>query len=859
MLSFCKVAKTTKKPTNNKEDSVLLDTITISAHKGSMVYQASKPILTDLVHTLLKVKFDFQKQYLYGEATITMHPHFAAQNNVVLDAKGMDIYSVALMNGSLLNFDYKDSTHLKITLDRKYSRDENFTIVIKYTSKPNELKKNGGTAITENKGLYFINTDGKNKNEPVEVWTQGEVEANSCWFPTLDASNQRMTQEIYMTVPDTMVTLSNGLLMNSTNNQDGTRTDYWKQNIPHPPYLAVMVAGPFDITKDNWRGKEVTYYTEHKYTPYAKDIFGNTPEMMEFFSIQLGVDFAWEKYGQVIVREFVSGAMENTGAVTHYDALNQTKREMIDINYETIVAHELFHHWFGDLVTCESWSNLTLNESFATYGEYLWVDHKYGKEDADLEMLENRKKYLQEAESKQEDLVRFNFENPDDMFDRHSYEKGGCILHMLRNYLGDEIFFASLKKYLSENKFTSTEVPQLRMAFEAISGEDLNWFFNQWYYNSGHPEIDIKYSYIMDTLIIDVTQKNSNVDAKVKYFKMPMKIDIYTSTGKETYDLNLYKSKQQFKYITKEKPLLVNVDADKVYLSVVTENKPREWYQYQYLHAPLFRDRYDAVDFFMKNQKDEKIMSAIINALNDKHWYIRKMILDRLKINNNLEPELLSKIKQLATEDPKSLVRASAISILSKIKNKEFVSIYEIGVKDSSYKVVGYSLSALSYIDSTKSMLYAKQFEKETNGNIVYGVADIYSTWGDEAEQNYFESKLVEVSAYSQVQLLYHYVNYLGKMDKKQFDIALPTFEKTLNSSESEYIPMTISGALKRLKNYYERRRKQDENTSKDLPKGDLKALSDLTDKLNFYSDAIKKIDVIIVKANAKNSAIDSH
>ena len=175
---------------SKKDDSIVLDTVVVTGKKSISNYKASEPIITDLIHTLLKVKFDFQKQYLYGEATITVKPHFKPQNILVLDAKGMNINSVTSSNGKTLSFDYRDSMHLIITLDKTYTKEEKYSIVVNYTSRPNELKVNGGTAITDNKGLYYINSDGKNKRQPTEVWTQGEVEANSCWFPTLDAPNQ---------------------------------------------------------------------------------------------------------------------------------------------------------------------------------------------------------------------------------------------------------------------------------------------------------------------------------------------------------------------------------------------------------------------------------------------------------------------------------------------------------------------------------------------------------------------------------------------------------------------------------------------------------------------------------------------
>lgn len=843
---------------SSKKNSINLDTVTVTASKSAGVYRASETKIWDLMHTKLAVSFNFQKHLLYGDAYIWCKPHFASQNTISLDAKGMDILSVKEADGNTLTYNYADSMHLICTLPKWYSKNDTLQLHIKYIAKPDQLKANGGTAITENRGLYFINTEGK-KNMPLELWTQGEVEASSCWFPTLDAPNQRMTQEIYMTVPDTMVTLSNGLLLSSTKNNDATRTDYWKQSLSHPPYLSVMIAGPFHITKDSWRNKELTYYTEPFYTPYAKDIFGNTPEMLEYFSTQLGVEFPWEKYGQVIVREFVSGAMENTGAVTFYDALNQTRRDMIDGNHETIIAHELFHHWFGDLVTCESWSNLTLNESFATYGEYLWVDHKYGREQADIEMLENYLKYMSEAESKQEDLVRFSYDNPDDMFDRHSYEKGGCILHLLRNHLGDEAFFAGINKYLTQNRFASAEVPQLRMAFEEVCGQDLNWFFNQWYYNSGHPVIHIKYSFSGDTVIMDVQQKNSNEAAHVNVFNLPLKIDIYTASGKERYDMLLYKSKQQFKYISKDKPLLVNFDADKVVPGVVTQNKSTEWYIYQYKNAPLFRDRYEALVYFLDNQKESAMVPELINALHDKNSYLRRMVVNKWKNAPMNNMEVLDRIREMAQSDPSSKVRASAVYRLSKHKNKELISLYETTINDSSYMVIGASLSALCIADSAKAMFYANRYANENNHHIVYGVADVYSSWGGSAEQTYYENQLKSADAYTQIQLLYHYVNYLGKMGKKEFDIAMPTYESVLANSESEYMAPSISGSLKRLKSYYEKRKKNEENSASSLPKGDLKAINELSERITFYNDAIKYLEKIIGKAKSKMDANAAH
>ena len=233
------------------------------------------------------------------------------------------------------------------------------------------------------KGMYFINPRGEEKDKPTQIWTQGETESSSAWFPTIDKTNQRCTQELTVTVENKYVTLSNGKLMSQKKNTDGTRTDYWKMDLPHAPYLFFLGVGEYAVVKDKWRDKEVNYYVEKEYAPVAKKIFGNTPEMMTFFSKITGVDYPWVKYSQITGRDYVAGAMENTTATIHQESAQQDARELVDGNsWEGTIAHELFHQWFGDYVTTESWSNLTLNESFADYSQTLWDEYKYGKDEA---------------------------------------------------------------------------------------------------------------------------------------------------------------------------------------------------------------------------------------------------------------------------------------------------------------------------------------------------------------------------------------------------------------------------------------------------------------------------------------------
>ena len=521
-------------------------------------YRATATRINDLVHTKLDVKFDFNQSYLIGKAWVTLKPHFYNTDSLLLDAKGMDLHKVAVVKGASikdLKYSY-DGWQINIKLDKEYKGGEAYTIFVDYTSKPNEVKVKGSAAINDAKGLYFINPKGEDKTKPTQIWTQGETEANSVWFPTIDKPNQKTTEEILMTVPAKYITLSNGKLVSQKKNADGTRTDYWKMDLPHAPYLFFMGVGDFAKVTDKWKGKEVSYYVDKEYAPVARKIFGLTPEMISYFSKITGVEYPWVKYSQMTAHDYVSGAMENTTATLHSDAAQQDARELVDGNaWESTIAHELFHQWFGDYVTTESWSNITVNESFANYSETLWNEYKYGKDAGDEQNYTDMQGYLF-SNSNKKDLVRFYYSDKEDVFDAVSYNKGGRILHMLRNYVGDAAFFKALNLYLTTNKFKSAEAQQLRLAFEEVTGRDLNWFWNQWYYGSGQPALDIKYGY-------DAATKNASVivnqtQAGDKIFKLPVAIDVYEGGQKTRHQVWVENKSDTFYFKSEEKNDLIN-------------------------------------------------------------------------------------------------------------------------------------------------------------------------------------------------------------------------------------------------------------------------------------------------------------
>lgn len=669
------------------------------------IYRATHNKVTELKHTKLKVNFDYQKEQMNGEEWLTASPYFYATNELTLDAKGMLIHEVALdSNGkkSPLKYEYKDDI-LKITLDKTYQRNQDYTVYIKYTARPNEVKQQGSMAINDAKGLYFINAQGTDPDMPTQIWTQGETESSSAWFPTIDKPNQKTTQEIYMTVPDKYVTLSNGLMKDSKKESNGLRTDHWVMDKRHSTYLFFMGVGEYAVVKDKWKNIPVDYYIEKEYEPYAKQIYGNTPEMIDFFSKKLNYDYPWAKYAQISGRDYVSGAMENTTATLHGSDILQKPGQLIDENtWEDTIAHELFHHWFGDLVTAESWSNLTVNESFANYSEYLWNEYKYGKDQADYHLMTDVNNYLHNPSDFNKNLVRFNYESREDVFDLVTYQKGGGILNMLRNYLGDDAFFAGMNDYLKTNEYQNAEAHQLRLSFEKVSGKDLNWFFNQWYFGSGNPKINYSSTFEPVKKQISVTINQT----QEKPFEFPLAIDVYDNGKPKRYNVWVNaEAKNTFSFDVSKAPDLININADGVLLADITDTKTPEQNLMQFTNSKEFKSRYLALNG-IKDQvgKSPAAVKLLAAALKDHFFRVRIKALNLIDLTNPEQMKALgAEVEKLASNDPKTLAQAAAITALGKTKDKKYLPLFEKGVNAVSNAVKGSSMGALLSIDPSRA------------------------------------------------------------------------------------------------------------------------------------------------------------
>lgn len=821
------------------------DTNIFSLASYKPIYNEAPKRRYDIIHTSLELSFDIPGATVFGQAAIKVKPYFYSTDVMEFDGVGFkikQIYQVQKSGNTPLKFVY-DGKVIQINLGKKYTAKDTLTIGIDYSAMPNENIQEGSDGILSDKGLYFINKDGLQPDFPIQIWSQGETQSNSKWFPTIDAPNERMTQDIKLTVDKKFTTLSNGLLISQQDNANGTRTDYWKQSLPAAPYLTMIAIGEYSVIKDKYKNIELSYYVEPKYAKYAKQIFGDTPEMMDYFSRLLGVEYAWEKYAQIAVREYVSGAMENATATIHGDDIQRTEKELIDETGSDVIAHELFHHWFGNLVTCESWSNLPLNESFANYSEYLWIAYKYGQDAADEHIQNDLDVYLSEAQTKQVNLIRYDYDNREEMFDAHSYSKGGRVLHMLRNYVGDEAFFESLKLYLNKRRFNSAEIADLRMAFEEITGEDFNWFFNQWFLSFGHAVLNVnsRYNDTTKQVVLAITQVQ-NTEGFNDYI-LPLSIDIYTGSQKERHKINITERIDTLYFDVKSKPNLVEFDADHVLLGIINEEKTVDEWIFQYKNAPSFFARRQAV-LALSKISGKPSYDCLIAAAKDKYHGIRMLAINALTENfaSDNSAQLKPMLLNIAAKDEKSQLREAALNHWYKLSAKDD-NVKEVLLKamdDRSYLVQSTALTKIYKADPDYGFEFAKKFENESNLKMVRVVAGIFADLGSDKESNFFVKNFNSISGFSKYDFVELYGKYLLNKSDEVINTGVKLLEREARNNNMWFIKLNAINKLTQLSEFYAQREKE---------------LKDKADKAAQYKSAVdqkENIDKII--SNIKQS-----
>ena len=750
------------------DESEAVDTLLVEKEinwglADELPYQASATRTMDLVHMDLDLRFDWKNQQVIGKAKLRLTPYFYPQKIVVLDAQDFEFGQVAWMHkGQLETLSYRyDNQEIQIYLPEEASVEDTVALEVNYVAFPEKNSGEGSAAITDTKGLYFIDPMDTIPGKPTMLWTQGETQHSSKWFPTIDRPNERLTHDIYLTVPDSMVSISNGRLLKEESLGNGMRKDHWKMDLPHAPYLVAIAVGDFAKVTASHGDLPLGYYVEKGFEKGAAKVFASTPEMISYFEKRLGVPFPWQKYDQIVVRDFVSGAMENTTASIFMEELLLDEREALDSEWDYIIAHELFHQWFGDLVTAESWPNLTLNEAFANYSEYLWNEKRYGQDQADLKLVVEKEGYLAEADAEPKELIRFNYADAEDLFDAHSYNKGGLVLHMLRRELGDAAFFKGLNLYLTQHAFQAVEAHDLRLAMERVSGRDLNWFFNQWFFAKGHPELKVEVDYSKpENLLLRFSQVQDLNETPV--FQLPITVSWYEGEVRKTKTVLVTKSEQELVLENGSPVSLVYVNEGQEILMKGNQVLTNAQYLRQFKESQLGVARYAALDSLVSRDAAEELGIVLPLALEDSFAAIRERGLSLLQGGDQWKEvlgELEGKIYRLAEEDPNNKVRAGALEVLAEWNPSGYRGAFTRFARDPSYLVAGAALMGLARVaDPVVELSWMETFERETNFRMAVGLAEYYISTKVLGKGPWFEQTFSKLSGEG----LYYFMGYYG-------------------------------------------------------------------------------------------------
>jgi aminopeptidase N len=560
-------------------------------HKLPPWTKQERPARTyDVLHYTISTRFNVPAKTVMGDETISLKPLANGFKTFELDASSMKIEAVMLADSDRTLKWTQPPDKLAITLDRAYEPSETINVRIRYSATPQ-------------RGLYFIPENRASSavpSKPAQIWTQGEPEENHYWFPCYDFPDDKATSEQYITTNANEIAISNGTLLETTTNADGTHTFHWKMEQPHASYLTSLIVGNYAKLEDAYKSIPLEYYTYRGTEEAARRAFMKTPEMMRTFSQRLDYEYPYNRYAQTIVASFIFGGMENITATTHADSeiLSGNTNEA-QLATENLISHELAHSWFGNLVTCKDWSELWLNEGFATFMEAVFREHEAGHDAYLQEMRSNTSLYILEDWLKYRRPVVYNrYGSAIDIFDATVYKKGALVLHMLRETVGDEMFWKALHRYLDEYKYQPVGTADLQRVFEETTSQQLDWFFDQWVYKAGYPELRVRSSYQQPTgkLTIEVTQTQTAEAMTPLVFRLPVEIEIGTPAGQRTERIEITQRSQRFTFKLDGKPLMIRFDKGERILKKLDFPQSAAMLQYQLTHSSDVIGRLEAAE-----------------------------------------------------------------------------------------------------------------------------------------------------------------------------------------------------------------------------------------------------------------------
>ena len=562
-----------------------------------------------LRHLKAEVTLDFERRRVDGTVTCTIEALAAGLHEVALDAGALSIRA-ARVDGREAPWSY-DGEKLRVALPERVPGGRRVEVAVDY----------GGVPA---RGLYFVGPDARDPDRLTHAWSQGQDEDNRYWLPCPDYPDQKATTEIIARVPRGFRAISNGALV-SHDDIDGQSVWHWRQDVPHVTYLITLCAGAFVELTDTAAGTPLQFYVAPGREADARRSLGNTGRMVERFSGVLGVPYPYPKYAQVCVADFIFGGMENTSATTLTDVTLHDERAHLDYSSDPLVAHELAHQWFGDLVTCRTWAHAWLNEGFATFMETVWLEHDRGEDEAGYDRYRQGQEYLQEdAESYRRPIVAREYEAPVDIFDAHLYQKAGRVLHWLRSLLGDAPFWAGVRAYLERHRGGLVETADFRRALEDASGRDLGQAFDDWIYHGGHPALKLGYRYDTGDATVELTLAQTQAgDEVTPGFTLDVPIVVHTAAGAQRVVVPLDQKQRTVHVRVDGAPTMVRVDPGDTILKTLELDLPVGLLTAQLTDDPDPIGRIRAAQALAKPAKAGGLAAVIAALAADRFWGVR--------------------------------------------------------------------------------------------------------------------------------------------------------------------------------------------------------------------------------------------
>jgi aminopeptidase N len=672
----------------------------------------------DVLHYRINLSFDLSSQSFWGDTTITLRPLRDDFTECVLDAETFKVSKVEMAVGGALQFEQQPSS-LIVHLPHSYKYGQTLSFTVSYRedrSVADPLRH--GMPASYDLGLTFKSATAEH---PQMASTLSYPEGARHWFPCYDTPDDKATMEVIANVDQSEQAISNGRLLGVVSDKKNNRRIFhWSQEKPISTYLFVLVVGPYVRVTDHIGDLPVDYWVYAQDVPDARLSFHNTPEMIRFFSKEFNYPYPWAKYDQIILPHFRGGAESTSATVVGDDTIHDANA-IQDFPEDSLVAHELAHQWWGDLVTMRDWSQAWLNEGFATYFQNVYTRHQLGDDEGALDLENKINAYLRETHDRYErPIVLDRWNVPNDNWDRHTYEKAAAVLNMLDWVMGDKEFLRALSYFLHKHAYQPVDTTDLEKAIIDSTGQNLNWFFDEWVFKAGHPVFDVSYKWDEEakkvTVTVIQTQKTSEW---VPIFQTPVVIAITTASGKQTSKVWIREQEEHFLFPCPEKPLLVRFDEGSHVLKEMTFPKSVEELTFQLRHDDVI-GRMWAASQLSQHLDDSGARSALAqSAAGDPFWAVREKALTAL--GPSLRSSDIAFLKERAL-DSKSAVRVAALRLLGDLHEHSLNTFFQNRYhEDNSYVAEAETLRSIGKCGDSSNLQFLQEAGlSKSPGNIVH-------------------------------------------------------------------------------------------------------------------------------------------